>query len=659
MADQVQVITAQIKVEDAPLNKLVKTIQEGGADAKVLEAALAAAGIEMADLGKAAEKATKASTEGFKSLKQQLRDARNEATLLSQKFGENSQQALAATKRVAQLTEELDDFNQRVKALNPEAKFNSVQNALQGVFGALQGVTGALQLFGAENKQVEEAAKRLQGALNLAQGINSVLGLKDAFGNLRTVLGLTTAAQTGLGAATTATTVATEGAAGAARGFGLALTATGIGAIVVALGGLIAAWIAIEDSIEDAAESTENFKKQQADATANEILFLETFDKKLTEIIKKRQFEIELAKAKGATELELLRLEIAKEQAIQSALRAATATGKTRLEDEAKLQQRREEGANRLKILEVQLTRVIAEEAKKRAEEVVKAQQEANRKLENDRIQLLPSPEVAQQQTSEVLDVIGTEIENKASDLPLLPFFTPEEQRQRIEDLKTFVDNSSAIFAGLFETKTAFDQQEFADLERLRERGIINEEQYATRVRKLKQKQAEENKKAAIFQATLQAASAIINALNTVPTTAVPAAVALASIIGALNLAKIVATPIPKFKQGTLNFAGGNMDADGGSLAMLHPGEAVIPQDRNRMYAPAIRAIFNKKISPREINAFVQNRIAGGSRTLDARISSKDLRSLRPMESVSIRNTDQLAVKIGRELSKHNDLRRI
>ena len=125
------------------------------------------------------EKTTEVADDGFKSLKQQLKEARNDATLLAQKFGENSVQALGAAKRVAELTEEIDDFNQRVKALNPEAKFNAIQGALQGVFGGLQGVTGALQLFGEENKQVEEIARKLQGALNLAQGINSVLGLKD------------------------------------------------------------------------------------------------------------------------------------------------------------------------------------------------------------------------------------------------------------------------------------------------------------------------------------------------------------------------------------------------------------------------------------------------------------------------------------------------
>jgi hypothetical protein len=148
--------------------------------------------------------------------------------------------------------------------------------------------------------------------------------------------------------------------------------------------------------------------------------------------------------------------------------------------------------------------------------------------------------------------------------------------------------------------------------------------------------------------------------LTVTPATAVPAAVALASIIGALNLAKIIATPIPKFKKGTLNVGGGSLDADGGSLAMLHPGEAVIPADRNRSYHPTLEAIYRRQISPSEINSFVKSRLGGQIPTkVDARINSKDLRGLRSPDAVTIKNADAIANKLAQQLSRYNDLRRI
>ena len=149
----------------------------------------------------------------FKNLKVQIREAKNEAQIMAQKFGESSKEANAAARKVAELADELDDFNNRVKALNPEAKFNALSNILSGTLGAFQGLTGAVQLFGGESKRTQEIAMKLQGALNFAQGLNSLMGMKDAFKDLQAVLGVTNAAQQGLTAAQRAQAIASAQAA--------------------------------------------------------------------------------------------------------------------------------------------------------------------------------------------------------------------------------------------------------------------------------------------------------------------------------------------------------------------------------------------------------------------------------------------------------------
>ena len=58
-----------------------------------------------------------------------------------------------------------------------------------------------MQLFGVENERITKLAQQFQGVLNLTQGINSVLQLKDVYGQLRLVLGVTTTAQRGLNTA--------------------------------------------------------------------------------------------------------------------------------------------------------------------------------------------------------------------------------------------------------------------------------------------------------------------------------------------------------------------------------------------------------------------------------------------------------------------------
>jgi hypothetical protein len=243
--------------------------------------------------------ATNKSTEkGFVSLKTRLREAKEELQRTEEKFGTFSKEANAARQRAGALADEMADLNRQVSLLNPEDRIKAFTNLGQGVVGAFSIATGAVQAFGAENEEVQRIAQKLQGALNLVQGVQSIIGLKEAYQDIKVVLGLTSAAQATLTTATVAGTVATEGATVASRAFSVALTATGIGAIVVALGALIGAWIAVEQSISEAEEATKRYEEAEKNRAANQLLFYETFDKALQKQITKLQFTIDLRKRK-------------------------------------------------------------------------------------------------------------------------------------------------------------------------------------------------------------------------------------------------------------------------------------------------------------------------------------------------------------------------
>jgi hypothetical protein len=155
-----------------------------------------------------------------KSIKTELREATQDALNLSRKFGEFSPQALDAAKKVANLKDEVGDFKARVDALNPDAKFRAFSSALQGVAGGFAGVQGAIGLFGTESKELEKQLLKVQSALALSEGINSVLAAQDSFKNLAVLVkGNVTKAFSTL------------------RG---AIIATGIGALAVGIGLLIA-----------------------------------------------------------------------------------------------------------------------------------------------------------------------------------------------------------------------------------------------------------------------------------------------------------------------------------------------------------------------------------------------------------------------------------
>jgi hypothetical protein len=155
-----------------------------------------------------------------KSIRQELREAQQSAIALSREFGDLSPEALAAAKKVANLKDEVGDLKQRIDALNPDAKFKAFSSSLQGVAGGFAGVQGAIGLFGTESAELEKQLLKVQSALALSQGLDSLLEARDSFKTLGTLVkGNVTKAFSTL------------------RG---AIIATGIGALVVGVGLLIA-----------------------------------------------------------------------------------------------------------------------------------------------------------------------------------------------------------------------------------------------------------------------------------------------------------------------------------------------------------------------------------------------------------------------------------
>jgi hypothetical protein len=100
----------------------------------------------------------------------------------------------------------------------------------QAIAGGFAAAQGALALFGTENKQVEEAIKKTQGAMALLQGVTAITNVLQKESALR--LAIATTAQT-------AYTAVVGTSTGAMKLFRLALASTGIGALVVGLGLLI------------------------------------------------------------------------------------------------------------------------------------------------------------------------------------------------------------------------------------------------------------------------------------------------------------------------------------------------------------------------------------------------------------------------------------
>ena len=119
----------------------------------------------------------KSNLKGFKG---EIRQATIEAQEAVRTFGEFSPEAVEAEKRLAQLRDRMEDFNDRVSAVNPD-KFAQVQTIVQGVARGFQAAQGAMALFGSESEDLQKTMVKLQGAMALADGLEGLGKIQQQF----------------------------------------------------------------------------------------------------------------------------------------------------------------------------------------------------------------------------------------------------------------------------------------------------------------------------------------------------------------------------------------------------------------------------------------------------------------------------------------------
>ena len=168
-----------------------------------------------------------------KPLKKQLREATQELQLARQKYGEFSDEAVRAAQKVASIRDSIEDANEAAQLFDPGKRFQALTTAASTAAGGIAAVQGAMALFGSESEEVEKALLKVQGAMALSQGLSQ---LKDV-GKVGEQLKLSFR---GLFVSAKSATTATDGLTKGTKGLSKAIIATGVGALVAALGLLIA-----------------------------------------------------------------------------------------------------------------------------------------------------------------------------------------------------------------------------------------------------------------------------------------------------------------------------------------------------------------------------------------------------------------------------------
>lgn len=189
--------------------------------------------------GKSVENAHEKATAKVSSYKTEIRAVQKEAEILSRKYGENSKEALAHAQVLAGLKDEYGDFQDKVKALNPDAPFTALGGVLQGVAGGISAAQGAMALLGVESETAQQTLLKVQAAMALSTGINSILAMKDAFSVLSAV-------------------VTTRVIPAIATTKGLLIT-SGVGALIAVVATLAYSWSQTASAEEEATKRAEEY----------------------------------------------------------------------------------------------------------------------------------------------------------------------------------------------------------------------------------------------------------------------------------------------------------------------------------------------------------------------------------------------------------------
>lgn len=239
-----------------------------------------------------------------KPLKKQLREATQELQLARQRYGEFSTEAVNAAQKVAGIRDEIDAANEAAQLFDPGKRFQALTTAASTAAGGIAAVQGAMALFGGESQEVEKALLKVQSAMALSQGLSQLKDISKVGEQLKiSFKGLTTGV----------------------NGFKKALIATGIGALVVAVGLLVTYW----EDIMGLVNGVGSEQKKLNEATQKD---LEANKEKLDAI----DGQANQLKLQGKSEEEILQMKIAQtDEAIKAAeinLQNAEATKQAQVE---------------------------------------------------------------------------------------------------------------------------------------------------------------------------------------------------------------------------------------------------------------------------------------------------------------------------------------
>ena len=465
------------------------------------------------------------------SLKSQLREAQAEVAKLSEQFGVTSKEAANAAKKAAELKDQIEDAKALTDAFNPDAKFKALSSSLGGVASGFAAYQGALGLIGVESKEVEAQLLKVQSAMALAEGLQSIGEAKDSFIQLGSVIKNQVVA-----------------AFATLRG---AIMATGIGLIVTAIAVLLpkiiewADWTGraqrkqedLNDSLERQQSKIRESRKELERDLDFRLRYARALGKSDEELAKIKEGNTKKTNANIYSEIEAARKRL---KALREADLGVMASSREEYEELVKNNRKKREAI-------VQEIKGLTDNIKRNNEDLLIEQTEQNRK-EVD-VVVKGAKEKKEAKEREKLEEINTLKPKTADDIiseeqrkkEKLAKINKEANEEYLKDLKIRVEKEEAIERQAKEQKIRMAGQAFSVIQ-----GVAD--LFAQGNEADQKKAFELNKAVNIGQAIMNTAQGVTAALSgggnlgKVATGLNFVEAGLIGTIGALNIAKIANT---------------------------------------------------------------------------------------------------------------------
>lgn len=249
-------------------------------------------------------KKLKSSTTGtskeFVPLKTRLRETKIEMQKLEEAGEDNTDTYRQLQIEAAQLTDQLGDQAEAVRALASDTfALDATVGTIKQVASGFQLVAGAQALFGGESEDTQKTLERLLAVMSVVNGLQELQAFLTGQSAAR--LALQTVWTNALAVSQRLLAISTTTASTAMKGLAAAIAATGIGAIVVAVGLLVNALIEFASNAEEAENEATKFDNalQRINDTADESIDI---------LNKRKDVALANAEAEGQSEEDLFKI---------------------------------------------------------------------------------------------------------------------------------------------------------------------------------------------------------------------------------------------------------------------------------------------------------------------------------------------------------------